>query len=260
MRTLRVNSLELISKDSYQQLSAEHHVMKNYIVIVCVCLCARSFDAYFSKISSLTQPHIPHNKDLKLQISKSETPITRHAIDRFVKFVSVASLSSLLFVEQPRSAQAIDVLSEVISPADSLRSDKSSSFTQTTVTLPSGLQYYDAVVGSGPEVVEGKSVQFVWVLRRSNGYFVDSNAEFEPFIYKVGNLKKVMKGVDEGIRGMKQGGVRRLNIPPNLAFVDGVDDDKPGPIPSGFGPKRQVLTRRDREVWYMEVKVLKVKE
>ena len=29
------------------------------------------------------------------------------------------------------------------------------------------------------------------------------------------------------------GGIRRMNIPPNLAFVEGVGDDKPGPMPDG---------------------------
>eukprot|EP01035_Chromulina_nebulosa_P034212 gene34212-45883_t len=130
-----------------------------------------------------------------------------------------------------------------------------------SVTLPSGVQYYDAIVGDGPIAAdEGRTVQFKWVLRRANGYFVDSNADSdEPFIYRVGNLKKVIKGVDEAIRGMRTGGVRRINIPPNMAFVDGVGDDKPGPMPYGFGPRRQVLTRMDREVWYFEVKMIKIK-
>ena len=37
---------------------------------------------------------------------------------------------------------------------------------------------------------------------------------------------------------LRVGGVRRINIPPNMAFVDGVGDDKPGPMPYG----RDVLT------------------
>ena len=40
--------------------------------------------------------------------------------------------------------------------------------------------------------------------------------------------------------GMKTGGVRRMNIPPELAFVEGVGEGKPGPMPAGFGPQRQV--------------------
>lgn len=129
------------------------------------------------------------------------------------------------------------------------------------VTLPSGVQYYDAVVGTGDEVTEGKTVQFLWVLRRSNGYFVDSSSNYdnEPFIYRVGNTKKVIKGLDEAIRGMKVNGIRRVNIPPTMGFVEGVEDGKPGPLPAGFGPKRQILTRLDRETWVFEIKILKVK-
>ena len=76
---------------------------------------------------------------------------------------------------------------------------------------------------------------------------------------KVGNLKKVIRGVDEGVRGMRVGGVRRLLVPPNLAFVEGVGDDRPGPMPAGFGPRRQIETRRDKETWYFEIEVTKVK-
>ena len=81
-------------------------------------------------------------------------------------------------------------------------------------------------------------------------------------------MQKVIKGIDEGIRGMRVNGIRRLSIPPKLAYVEGVDDDKPGPIPNGsfiihmflyhtytlsylwfyidYGPRRQILTRADR--------------
>ena len=101
-------------------------------------------------------------------------------------------------------------------------------------------------------------MQFQWVLRRSNGYFVDSSGD-DNFIYKVGNLNKAIRGIDEGIRGMRVGGIRRLNIPPALAFTGGVEAGMPGPLPTDFGPKRQILTRLDREVWYFEIKLNKVK-
>ena len=132
----------------------------------------------------------------------------------------------------------------------------------TVVRLPSGVQYFDVKAGTGPAAEEGKTVQFQWVLRRSNGYFVDasSNYDNEPFIYKVGNTKKVIKGIDEAIRGMKVGGIRRMNIPPNVAFTEGVGDDKPGPMPQGFGPRRQILTRIDKEVWYYEIQLVKVRQ
>ena len=129
------------------------------------------------------------------------------------------------------------------------------------IILPSGIQYYDVKVGDGDVVKEGNSVQFQWVLRRSNGYFVDSSSNYdnEPFIYKVGNTKKVIKGIDEGIRGMRVGGIRRMIIPPALAYSAGVGDDKPGPMPAGFGPRRQILSRIDTESWYFEIQVTKVR-
>ena len=163
----------------------------------------------------------------------------------------------------PQAACAADVAS---STTESLRNENIATpradSASRTVTLPSGVQYFDVQVGTdGPVAEEGRSVQFLWVLRRSNGYFVDASSNYnnEPFIYKVGNAKKVIKGLDEGIRGMRAGGIRRLNIPPNVAFVEGVGDGKPGPMPADFGPRRQILTRIDREVWYFEIKLLKVK-
>jgi hypothetical protein len=163
----------------------------------------------------------------------------------------------LLFASTETVSLADDLL---ISPDQPIQRSISQSSIDGNVKSPLGVNFYDIKVGEGPEVVEGKSVQFIWLLRRSNGYFVAANTdETDPFIYKVGNTKKVIKGIDDAIRGMKAGGIRRMLIPPKLGFVEGLDDGKPGPIPDGFGPKRQILTRLDKEVWYFEIKVLKVK-
>ena len=124
---------------------------------------------------------------------------------------------------------AIDIKRAMEEPAQAPSLAK----TSKNVRLPSGVEYYDAAVGQGGTVEEGKTVQFQWVLRRTNGYFVDSSANYgteeggEAFIYRVGNLKKVIPGVDEAIRGMKVGGVRRMNIPASQGFqVGGVGDGK----------------------------------
>ena len=41
---------------------------------------------------------------------------------------------------------------------------------------------------------------------------------------------------------MKLGGIRRIVIPPSLAYTDGLNDDgtSPGPVPTGFGPKQRI--------------------
>ena len=100
--------------------------------------------------------------------------------------------------------------------------------------LSSGTIYADLRPGSGNTVKEGSKVNLQWVLRKSNGYFVDSSERNDsvPFIFTVGDGNAI-KGVDEGIRGMKEGGVRRLLIPPSLAYVEGLEDGKPGPLPNG---------------------------
>ncbi|KAK1745490.1 transcription initiation factor TFIID subunit 14 family protein [Skeletonema marinoi] len=121
--------------------------------------------------------------------------------------------------------------------------------------------------GDGDEVKEGKKVNMQWVLRRSNGYFVDSSAVSDsvPFIFTVGDPNGAIQGLDEGIRGMKAGGTRRILIPPRLAWMQGVDDGKPGPLPAGFGPRQQMRrVMKDRidvpgEYIFLEVKVSKVR-
>ncbi|GAX11815.1 hypothetical protein FisN_7Lh203 [Fistulifera solaris] len=108
--------------------------------------------------------------------------------------------------------------------------------------LPSGVVYADLRPGSGTEMAEqGSRVNLQWVLRRSNGYFVDSSERNDgvPFIFEVGDGKAI-QGIDEGVQGMKVGGVRRILIPPALAYVEGLEDGKPGPLPAGFGPRQQM--------------------
>lgn len=135
------------------------------------------------------------------------------------------------------------------------------------VTLGSGVKYADLVVGTGAEVSEGNRVNLQWVLRRSNGYFVDSSAvdESVPFVFTVGDRTGAVAGLDQAVRGMKTGGARRILIPPNMAYVEGLEDGKPGPVPKGFGPKQQMRrvmeVRKDvpGEYIYLEVRLTRVR-
>merc|ERR1712232_1112908 len=131
-----------------------------------------------------------------------------------------------------------------------------------------GVIFADLRSGSSDQVTvqAGSRVNLQWVLRKSNGYFVDSSERNDgvPFIFTVGDGKAIA-GVDEGIRGMKQGGVRRLLIPPSLAFVQGLEDGKPGPLPYGFGPRQQMRrvqeVRKDvpGEYIFLEVQVTRIR-
>jgi len=132
--------------------------------------------------------------------------------------------------------------------------------------LASGVIYADLRKGSGTEVKAGSRVNLQWVLRKSNGYFVDSSERNDsvPFIFTVGDGQAIA-GLDEGARGMKEGGVRRILIPPSLAYVEGLEDGKPGPLPAGFGPRQQMRRvqniRKDvpGEYVYLEVQATRVR-
>eukprot|EP00534_Pseudo-nitzschia_fraudulenta_P016335 CAMPEP_0201251766 /NCGR_PEP_ID=MMETSP0852-20130820/66527_1 /ASSEMBLY_ACC=CAM_ASM_000632 /TAXON_ID=183588 /ORGANISM="Pseudo-nitzschia fraudulenta, Strain WWA7" /LENGTH=345 /DNA_ID=CAMNT_0047551381 /DNA_START=275 /DNA_END=1314 /DNA_ORIENTATION=- len=77
---------------------------------------------------------------------------------------------------------------------------------------------------------------------------------------------RAIAGLDEGIRGMRVGGIRRIVIPPSLAYVEGLNDDgsSPGPVPVGFGPKqriRRVMENRmdvPDESFLLDVKLTRV--
>lgn len=132
--------------------------------------------------------------------------------------------------------------------------------------LGSGVIYADLRRGNGEEIKDGSRVNLQWVLRKSNGYFVDSSevSGSIPFIFQVGDGTAI-QGVDEGVRGMKAGGVRRLLIPPSLAYVQGLEDGKQGPLPVGFGPKQQMRrvmnARKDvpGEYVFLEVQATRVR-
>ena len=144
--------------------------------------------------------------------------------------------------------------------------------------ISGGGQYADLRVGSGNEVTDGSRVSLQWVLRRSNGYYVDGSVkmlsaqsgairvgdnfdEKDNFIFTVGD-GTAMSGVDEGIKGMKQGGTRRLVLPVKQAYTLPIDKS-PGPLPDGYGPRRQIereLQRQDPyNYFYLEVEATRVR-
>ena len=89
------------------------------------------------------------------------------------------------------------------------------------VKTSSGLEYKDLVVGKGPAVKSGDTVTVDYTGSLDNGKVFDSSKKpgREPFSFTVdGGM--VIKGWDEGLKGMKVGGVRELKIPPALGYGD----------------------------------------
>lgn len=80
------------------------------------------------------------------------------------------------------------------------------------------LKVEDQVVGSGTEAVEGKEVTVHYTGTLTNGTKFDSSVDRQqPFSFRLGS-GMVIPGWDQGIKGMKVGGKRRLVIPPQLAY------------------------------------------
>ncbi len=91
-------------------------------------------------------------------------------------------------------------------------------FTRT----PSGLYYEDVTQGTGEPATAGQSVSVAYTGWLTNGTQFDSG-EF-PFLLGAG---QVVPGFDEGVRGMRVGGVRRIIIPPELGY----GNRGSGPVP-----------------------------
>ncbi len=89
-------------------------------------------------------------------------------------------------------------------------------------TAPSGLQYEDTVVGTGAQAQAGRNVTVHytgWLYENGaqGAKFDSSKDRGEPFIFPLG-AGMVIKGWDEGVQGMKEGGKRTLIIPANLGY------------------------------------------
>ena len=81
-----------------------------------------------------------------------------------------------------------------------------------------GLEFQDVRPGDGTEVVPGSDVQVHYVGRLKDGSVFDSSVERgETFGFRVG-AGQVIAGWEQGLVGMRVGGVRRLVIPPGLGY------------------------------------------
>jgi FKBP-type peptidyl-prolyl cis-trans isomerase len=86
------------------------------------------------------------------------------------------------------------------------------------VTTKSGLKYEDVKAGTGVEAKEGDNVEVHYVGKLKDGNKFDSSRDRgKPFSFRLG-AGKVIKGWDEGVAGMKVGGIRKLIIPPELGY------------------------------------------
>jgi FKBP-type peptidyl-prolyl cis-trans isomerase len=101
----------------------------------------------------------------------------------------------------------------------------------------------EVTVGTGAEAVPGRKVRVHYTGTLMEGTKFDSSRDRnEPFEFTLGR-GEVIPGWDEGIKGMKVGGTRRLTIPSRMAY---------GPISPGAGIPANAALKFDVELLGVE--------
>ncbi len=102
--------------------------------------------------------------------------------------------------------------------ADKPKGGKAKSEAGKVKTEASGLKIEDVKVGKGAEAVSGKTVKVHYTGTLVDGKKFDSSVDRkEPFTFDLGK-GMVIKGWDEGVKGMKVGGKRKLTIPADMGY------------------------------------------
>jgi peptidylprolyl isomerase len=88
-----------------------------------------------------------------------------------------------------------------------------------TSTTPTSLQVTDLTTGSGATANNGSclTVQYYGTLASNGTLFDEDFTKATGFEFQLG-AGQVIKGWDQGLVGMKVGGMRRLVIPPSLGY------------------------------------------
>jgi FKBP-type peptidyl-prolyl cis-trans isomerase FkpA len=91
----------------------------------------------------------------------------------------------------------------------------------------SGLYIQDIVTGDGAEVRSGDWIRIYYVGWLSDGTAIDVTAPpDDPVEFRVG-AGQLIRGLEQGVQGMRPGGQRRIVIPPALGY----GSREPGPVP-----------------------------
>ncbi len=131
------------------------------------------------------------------------------------------AICCVLAITVAGSALQVEAKNKLVDPKEAVAKSAAPALGPGTVTTPSGLQYKDIKVGTGPSPKHGQAVVVHYT-----GWLFPSGEKFDssvdrklPFNFCLG-IGGVIKGWDEGVATMKLGGKRLLLIPPNLAYGD----------------------------------------
>lgn len=140
--------------------------------------------------------------------------------------------TSLLTTAGDNSAQTASVSSGlvVVGEGESVNQERTNALVEASDERGNlkKLVIDDISVGTGAVVVEGDSLSIHYIGTLQNGYEFDNSwKKGTPFEFTVGD-GEVIKGLEQGVLGMKVGGKRILVIPAELAYGNQVV----GPIPA----------------------------
>lgn len=91
-----------------------------------------------------------------------------------------------------------------------------------------GFVVVDQECGDGDEALSGATLTMHYTGKLEDGRVFESSPQDQPFTFVLG-AGEVIEGWDQGIRGMREGGRRRLVIPPSLGYgEEGQPPDIPG--------------------------------
>ena len=78
------------------------------------------------------------------------------------------------------------------------------------------LQIVDTTVGTGAEAAPGRRVRVHYTGTLMDGTKFDSSKDSQSAVRVHAGTRSVIAGWDEGVKGMKVGGVRQLTIPASM--------------------------------------------
>ena len=168
-----------------------------------------NFRVYKQSISNANAQHVIKTDDAVQNVWNRMT--------QGLKAVAVSACVASWMLVAPMGAIADD---EVKSLCDAACDTELAS--KEKVKTASGLEFQDIVVGNGPAPPVGYQVVVHYILKTPDGREISNSLENgKPYDIRFG-AGQVVAGLDEGLKTMRVGGVRRLYVPAELSFPKGL--------------------------------------